>query len=420
MTSTAFEKRIRRRLGAQQHTFFVATAPGLEHICLQELKTLDLATGNVSVVNGGVEFDGFLHDGYAANLHLRTANRILMRIASFRASNFRQLSRNIRQIPWEFFLHKAQLPEIRVSTAHSRLYHTKAIAERIETDLLTYLDTLPELKTPLTPASLQRLFIRAEDDVFVISIDSSGELLFKRGLKAYVGKAPLRETLAAAILSLAGYDPAQPLADPMCGSGTFSLEAAMMALNIPAGWYRRFAFQDWPCFRAGRWKHLRREAEKSFKKATHPVIFASDNDPCVYRNFSDAIKENNLSKIIRTANLDFFSMNFQSFANEFNLNGKPPDRKANAKIPSGLPGGPDLPRGLVVINPPYGLRLGTTEQSHTLLREIAARLRHAFKGWNVALIVPNPQWIKQIPFKVKRHALFHGGLDLTLLTGKIK
>ena len=393
MTSDSFEKRIKRRLIARPQLFFIATAPGLENICFQELKRLPVNTDGLSIVEGGIEFKGALHEAYTANLHLRTANRVLMRIGSFKATNFRQLSRNISCIPWEFFLHPGQDTEIRVVTHRSRLYHTGAVAEHVKNDIRAYFMTLKnhdDAGKLQAFSQAQRIFIRAKQDLFAISIDSSGELLFKRGIKPLVGKAPIRETLAAALLSLAGYQPDLPLIDPMAGSGTFSLEAAMIAQNIPPGWKRDFAFMDWPCFKPGRWRHLRREAKKAFKQVDAPRIFASDKNLPAYQRLSENIRNAGFSPIIQTKPADFFSIH------------------------------PQPPAGLVILNPPYGHRMGTRKQGNLFFRQIVRKLQQSFKGWDMALIMPEPYLLRHVPFKIRQHAFMHGGLRLILLTGRIR
>jgi putative N6-adenine-specific DNA methylase len=390
MTSDSFEKRIKRRLVARPQLFFIATAPGLENICLQELKHLSLHTDEFSIVEGGIEFKGALHDAYAANLHLRTANRVLMRIGFFKATNFRQLSRNLSCIPWEFFLHPGQDTDIRVVTHRSRLYHTGAIVEHVKNDIRAYFMKHEAVGRTHAFSQPQRIFIRAQEDGFVVSIDSSGELLFKRGIKPLVGKAPIRETLAAAFLSLAGYRPDLPLIDPMAGSGTFSLEAAMIAQNMPPGWKRDFAFMEWPCFRPGRWRHLRREAENAFKRVDTPRIFASDKDVPVYRRLSENIRNAGFTSIIETKPADFFSIHHQP------------------------------PAGLVILNPPYGHRMGTRKQGRIFFRQIIRKLQQSFKGWDMALIMPEQHLLRHVPFKVRQHAFMHGGLRLILLTGRIR
>ncbi len=240
-------KRIKRHVIGRRHNFFVATSPGFEPVCLQELLKLKPAASEACVTPGGVEFEGRLDDCYLANLNLRSANRILMRIHTFKSSNFRKLEKKLGDIPWELYLHAGRVPKVHVSTKHCRLRHSGAITERFRTTIAAQLSRFESVKKITKIASAeQNIYVRGIDDRFTVSIDSSGDLLYKRGLKKHAGKAPLRETLAAAALLLAGYDGRDPLLDPMCGSGTFSLEGALMAKRIPAGWLRDFAFMGWP------------------------------------------------------------------------------------------------------------------------------------------------------------------------------
>ncbi|WP_172683790.1 hypothetical protein [Desulfosarcina cetonica] len=135
------------------------------------------------------------------------------------------------------------------------------------------------LNGPLQPETpSQTLFVRVVEDRFSLSLDSSGPALYKRGYKTGAARAPIRETLAAAILMTAGYDPARPLVDPMCGAGTFSLEAAMMAKHVAPGANRDFAFMGWPAFAANPWAFLKRQAHRQMVVLDRPRIFASDLD----------------------------------------------------------------------------------------------------------------------------------------------
>ena len=268
-------KRIKRHVVGRRRTYFAATSPGFEAICHEELSALGLSIEKASVVEGGVEFDGRLQDCYLANLHLRTAGRILMRIDRFKATAFRQLEKKVAAIPWELYLPPAVLPDIHVTTKHCRLYHSDAIGRRFSDGIS---------RQPLSrdfdggggekTLSDLTLFVRGVDDRFTVSIDSSGNHLHKRGLKRHHGQAPIRETLAATALRLVGYNGSEPLVDPMCGTGTFSLEAALMVKNIPPGWFREFAFMQWPSFRRKRWEYLKRQCETKFTGHPKPVIFA--------------------------------------------------------------------------------------------------------------------------------------------------
>jgi putative N6-adenine-specific DNA methylase len=323
-----------------------------------------------------------------------------MRIETFRATNFRQFKKKLAGLPWELYLHKDAACEVNVTSRHSRLFHKDAIADQVKESVAErwglanlYLENKQEIsRFP------QQIFIRAFNDRFTISIDSSGELLHKRGLKIHGGKAPIRETIAAAILAEAGYHGDEPLLDPMCGTGTFSLEGAMIANHVPAGWYRNFAFMGWPCFRPSRWRYIRREAEKSIKRINKPIIFASDKDKNICLKLEKVIRENNLSGTISVLRRDFFDL-------------LPSDIKRLTKTER---------NGLVTINPPYGRRLGSKDNSEKTFVKICQKLKKDFKGWKIALIAPNRDLVKKVPFTVNTHDLFHGGLNLTFLTGRIR
>ena len=385
--------------------FFAATAPGLESLCREELTGLTDTIGEVRIEPGGVAFGGRVTDGFRANLHLRTANRILMRIGSFKATNFRQLERQLAKIDWELFLPAGCRPEIRVTVHQCRLYHDAAIAERVERSvaarLVRFVSVGGQGASSLAPApDPQRIFVLGTHDRFEVSLDSSGTLLYKRGIKQQVGRAPLRETLAAGALTLAGFDPGEPLIDPMCGSGTFSIEAAMRALNLAPGWYRDFAFMQWPCFKAAQWAHIRQQAQAQIETDTKAFIFASDLDRQPCERLAEQLKRFEIGAAVRVACRDFFTM-------------RPDEVMATEGI-----AGP----GLVAINPPYGRRLRPSDSDprNTFFDQLAAVLTRRYRSWKLALIAPPHAVAAFRPLKLKPRSLHHGGLKLTLLTGRIK
>ena len=387
-------KRIKRHVIGRRRSYFAAASPGFEALCHRELSDLGLSMENVSVVEGGVEFKGQLQDCYQANLHLRTASRILLRIDSFRASDFRQLEKKVAGIPWELYLPPKGLPQIHVTTKHCRLYHTDAVGQRFLDGIAKHGSNGEYSREEIDlPLSNPTVFVRGLDDRFSISIDSSGDHLHKRGLKRHHGKAPLRETIAAAALLLAGYDGAAPLIDPMCGTGTFSLEAALIAKKIPPGWFREFAFQHWPSFSQKRWDYLKRQCETRIRTPRRPMIFASDQDSAACGRLETCIQQSLLSDIITVAQKNFFDF---------------------------VPGELTDQTGLVVINPPYGVRLGSLEKSEMLFVAIGDKLRRAYKGWKVVLVAPDKKLIKKMPFKLDALPFFHGGLQPALMFGRIK
>jgi len=239
----------------------------------------------------------------------------------------------------------------------------------------------------------QHLYVRAIDDHLFLSLDSSGDLLFKRGLKHDVGKAPIRETLAAAILKLAGYDGSQPLLDPMCGSGTFSLEATMLAGNIPPGFFRVFAFMQWPAFREPQWRHLKQMAGNDIRCTNTPLIFASDLDlkrTTELKKISDKFE---LLNIIKVDNHDFFHLTPQEVTER---------------------------PGILVLNPPFGVRLNSNDKPETFYHDIINKLEKDFRHWQIAILVKDRALVKRFPSRFKQYPLFHGGIDLTLLIGVFK
>lgn len=393
VSDTSLSKRIKRHVIGRIRPYFAATAPGAEPVCRRELSALKLSEQDSTVVRGGVEFKGVLQDCYLANLHLRTANRILMRIHDFKASGFNQLESKTAEIPWELYLPPGSSPQIHATTRHCRLYHTDAISERLLKSISQHTGSHTD-KGEQKEGSLgeQKIFVRGVDDHFTISIDSSGQHLHKRGLKIHPGKAPLRETIAATALLLAGYRGAEPVLDPMCGTGTFSLEAALMAKNIPPGWFREFAFMRWPSFRPQKWEYLKRQCRLHFTEPRTPTIFASDKDPCACRRLEKVLIEYRLADVIKVINQDFFDLLPRALT----------DRK-----------------GLVAINPPYGKRLENRAKSEQLFMKICARLKQEYQGWTVILISPHRHLIKHVPFRLEIHPIFHGGLRPMLMIGTI-
>ena len=378
----------------RRRDYFAVTAPGFETLCLNELQSSVPDHLAASADTGGVAFKGRLQECYLANLNLRTANRILMRIETVNATSFSQLQKKLSDIPWELFLKADQFLQIHITTRHCKLYHTGAISERIlkaiedrkkNTEFM-----VPDEKSPSLP---QNIYVRGVDDRFTVSINSSGDSLYKRGLKQHTGTAPLRETLAAASLSLAGYSGKEPLIDPMCGAGTYSLEAALIAKKIPPGWFREFAFMQWPAYRTKRFEYLKGQFEDDFVQPEKPLIFASDKNPLACRQLEQCTRQFGLSDTVSIKNADFFEL---------------------------VPGDFTDQPGLVAINPPYGRRIGTRQESIEIFQAICETLAREYKGWKLVLIAPSKQLEKKVPFKLKTYPLLHGGLTLKLMVGRIR
>jgi putative N6-adenine-specific DNA methylase len=386
---TAFEKRIRRHVNGRVRAYYAITPPGLEKVCHRELTDLGFSTEDMGVESGGATFTGRFVDCMKANLHLRTATRVLMRISSFSATNRRQLEKKVSKLSWELLLPARSLPLVKARSIKSRLYHTQAITESV---LAGVISRTGEMPTDGCQGIHQTLFVRVVNDRVTLSLDSSGEPLYKRGVKKTAANAPIRETLAAAILKMAGYNPKRPLVDPMCGSGTFSLEACLMAKQMAPGCLRSFSFMGWPAYREKQWVFEKRNAESAIVTLDTPLIYASDMDPAACKMLEETVVSNHFSDAVSVRQMDFFDCRPSLYGEH---------------------------SGLITINPPYGKRLGTLTQAKDLFNDICEHLVQHFKGWSVALISPRPGFTGRLPFSARRLPLLHGGLKLTLLIGAI-
>jgi putative N6-adenine-specific DNA methylase len=382
---SAFEKRVKRRISARVHDFFAVCPPGLKTTCTNELAEMGPEIQEITPLPGGVAFRSKLSAACMANLCLGSPSKLLMRIAAFKADNFPTLERKIRQIDWELFLPGNTDLKLQVTAHKSRLYHSGAIEERCRSIIQ------PRLFAPGNKSE-QNLLIRADQDQFELSLDMSGDLLFKRGIKQKVITAPLRENLAFAILKTAGFTREDVLVDPMCGSGTFSIEAAMIQANIPPGFFRSFAFETWPGFRRENFTYLKAQAQKNFALKTGPAIFASDIDASALSLLEDAISQHEFLKTIQPQTIDFFDIHPTQFTQK---------------------------KGVVVLNPPYGKRLGRQMDMIRFFSEIGKKLAADFKGWRVGIIYPEKALGKAMGLPLQPMPFFHGGLDLFAGIGKI-
>lgn len=357
---------------------FVATAPGLESTLRAEMR--DAGFPKTLQQPGGVAFSGHWPDVWRANLMLRGANRVLARIGSFRAMHLAQLDKRARRFPWADYLRPDVPLRVDVTSRRSRVYHQRAAAERIENALR---DTLG---ARIDQEAAVRLMVRIDDDLCTFSIDTSGAPLHKRGHKEAVGKAPLRETLAALFLRQCGYDGTEALLDPMCGSGTFPLEAADIAAGLAPGRARDFAFEHLVSFDPAAWSTMRAAVEPDTPAV--PMIFGHDRD-------AGAVA-------MTRANADRAGLSSRITVSE---------RAIGALVPPDVAGS-----GLVIVNPPYGARIGEPGPLRALHATLGARLRAGFAGWRVGLVTPDPQLAHAtgLPFLPPGPPVPHGGIKVKL------
>lgn len=328
---------------------FLVCAPGLEPWLAAEAR--DSGFEVAGTIPGGVTLRGAWPEVWRANLSLRGATRVLVRLTEFRAMHLAQLDKRARKLPWGDWLRPDLPVRVEATCRKSRIYHNKAAAQRIE-------GALAAAGLSVAEDAEIVLKVRIEDDLCVISVDTSGESLHKRGLKVQVNKAPMRETLAALFLRSAGYDGREPVCDPMCGSGTLVIEAAEIALGLFPGRERRFAFEKLASFDRAAWEAMRSAAE--------PVDTAlrfkgSDRDQGAVR-----MSEANAAR----AGVETVT--------EFEC------------VPISEAAPPEGPTGLVIVNAPYGGRIGNKAPLHGLYAAFGQRMRDAFGGWRVGLITSEP------------------------------
>lgn len=387
---------------------FAVTSPGLEVFAADELRRLGLlstaagrrqtsvtdAGGNAAQNEelGGVLFEGDLAALYNANLHLHTTSRLLVRLAEFRATTFAALRKRAGDLKWETFLSSGQPIALHVTCRKSRLYHSDAVAERIAGAINDRMGQPAPVRKPANEepdSTTQLVIVRLTNDICSISIDSSGELLHRRGYRLASAKAPLRETLAAGLILASGWDASSPLLDPFCGSGTIPIEAARMAAKIPPGKDRKFAFMNWPGFDAHAWDKVLGSVATLPLQAI-PLIQASDRD-------SGAIQmaQANAERAGVGAAIDFTHRALSSV--------EPPNSA-----------------GWLVTNPPYGLRVSARQDLRNLYAQLGNVVRARCPGWRVAILCNDLQLMGQTRLGLDTSLRFvNGGVSVRVGRGVV-
>ncbi len=355
---------------------FLMAPPGLEQELLAEVK--ERGFRRPKIIRGGVTVQGGWRDVWRANLELRGSGHVLARIGEFRALHLAQLDKRARQFPWGEFLRKDVAAKVEVSCTRSRIYHSAAAAQRIGRAIAE------EFGAPVSEEAEVVIKVRIADDLCTLSVDTSGESLHKRGHKEWVGKAPMRETLAALLLRRAGFTGREPVVDPMCGSGTFVIEAAEWAAGLAPGRGRAFAFEKLATFEPGTWAALR--APKPLAAPT-VTFHGSDRDAgAVKRAGENAARAGVAEWTVFT------------------------ERAVSDLRP------PEGPKGLVIVNPPYGTRIGDKKPLHALHGALGQVLRERFSGWRVGIVTTEAALAKAtgLSFLPPGPPVSHGGLKVTL------
>jgi putative N6-adenine-specific DNA methylase len=354
---------------------FLVAVPGLEGPLCAEARAHGFTAKTVS---GGVTIKGGWPEVWRANLELRGPSRILARIDEFRVVHLAKLDARARQVAWSTILRRDVPVRVEASCKSSRIYHSGAAAERIARAIQE------ELGAPISSDADLVIKARIENDICTIAVDTSGEPLHKRGHKEAVVKAPMRETMAALFLRQCGYTGSEPVLDPMCGSGTFVIEAAEIAAGLKPGRSRTFAFEKLATFDAAAWDEMRTTGATPTPKL---LFYGRDRDPGAIR-----MSRANAERAGVSAFTDFSEISVEELT------------------------APDGPPGLVIVNPPYGDRLGETNKLRPLYRALGHTLLTRFPGWRVGLVTSDDNLANAtgLPFSVTAEPVLHGGLRIKL------
>ena len=365
-------------------TYFATTAKGLEEALAGELRALGMA--EITAGNGGVHFRGTRADGYRACLWLRTANRVLQPLGTFPCHTPEQLYDELRALPWEEYMTPEMTLALDASVRDSALTHSRFVALKGKDAIVDRFRDRCGSRPNVDPAAPDLpINLHLAGNRCTVSLDLAGEGLHRRGYRLERTVAPLRETLAAGLLLLSEWDPGTPFVDPMCGSGTLPIEAALLATRSAPGLGRAFAFQKWPGFDARSWQALRDEAHHMRQPAA-AVIVGADHDPRALRVCAD-----NATRLPPTTTIDW-------------------QRTPFARLT------PPAPGGTLLFNPPYGERLKDQDSLDVLYREIGDTLKQRWKGWTAWILTGNLEAAKRVGLKATRRIpLWNGPLECRLL-----
>jgi putative N6-adenine-specific DNA methylase len=363
------------------------TMAGLEEILAEELRALDMEF--VKVGNRAVSCSGNLRQLYEANLWCRTAIRILKPIRNFKARDEKELYAQVQKTNWSEYFGLEQTFAIDAVVSHSTFEHSLFVAQLTKDAIVDqFRKATGERPSVDRIRPHVRLNLHMHENMVTLSLDSSGDSLHRRGYRLQTNVAPLNEVLAAGIIGLSGWDKRSPFIDPMCGSGTFLIEAAMMAQNIAPGLYRRdpFGFEQWKDYDASLLEMIWKTAEaKAVMDKPMAQIIGYDIDADYTEAARNNIENAGLDNIIKVEVADFF------------------ETKAPAEA------------GVVVMNPPYNERI-QSDDINLLYKQIGDSLKNNYQGFDAFVFTGNLEAAKNVGLRTSRRIpLYNGSIDCRLL-----
>ncbi|MDJ0632852.1 MAG: THUMP domain-containing protein [Xenococcaceae cyanobacterium MO_188.B29] len=368
------------------NNYFATVARGLEAIAAQELE--QLGAKNISPDFTGVHFQGDKALLYRVNLWARTIFRVLVPLAEVKSYNAQQLYRSVQKLDWTEYLQPDMSIAVNCTGKNNNLNHTHFTALQIKNAIV---DRQRDQYGERSDVDIKNpdLLINAHihKNHCILSLDSSGSSLHRRGYRPAMGIAPLKETLAAALIAMSEWNPDLPFLDPLCGSGTLPIESALIALNIAPGLYRQqFGFQTWLDFDESLWQEIRQEAEAGKLFELSEPIRGSDRDLDIIEQAED-----NAINCGLAAQVEFYQQEL-----------------AEIEAPAD--------KGVIICNPPYGQRIGNTEELGALYKLLGDIFKQRFTGWTAYVLTGNKELSKKIGLRTSRRLpVYNGSLPCTLL-----
>ncbi|MDQ2666471.1 MAG: class I SAM-dependent RNA methyltransferase [Gemmatimonadota bacterium] len=375
---------------------FAIVVPGLEAFAIAEARALGL---KVEPEPGGFAWTGTAESAMVANVGLRIASRILVRLASFEARSFAELERHARKVEWSRVISPGDAARFRVTCKKSKLYHSDAVAQRLADALKRAVPgarveggSVADEEADDASEDAALIVVRIMRDRCTVSGDSSGALLHRRGYRLASTKAPLRETIAAGMLAASGWDGVSPLVDPLCGSGTIPIEAALQARRVAPGARRSFAMERWPTVPTGLGERVREAFAGEEVAGSGATIMASDRDSGAIASSRANAERAGVRDDIQLAIHSLSAAPFAAAAS-----------------------------GWVVTNPPYGVRVGDSERVRDLWAQLGNVLRDRASGWRLALLSPDVALERQLRIPLRAAAaLSNGGIPVRIMVGEIR
>ena len=361
--------------------FFAPCPRGLEPGLEEELT--GLGARNVHPVHGGVAFTGDWALAWAVNLESRLATRVLWQVAHGRYRGEQDIYKLAYGVTWAKWFTPEQTMRVYVTARRSPLKSLEFITLRIKDAVCDHFRAVRGERPSIDTANPDvRIHAFLTADEVMLYVDTSGEPLYKRGFKQAAVEAPLKENLAAGILRMTGWHPSEALLDPMCGSGTFLIEAVQIALDIAPGLGRRFAFESLKTCDEAAWRRIRRAAEGRRRHATGLPIFGSDSEAVQVKRARINLEAAGLADMVRLEQAELTERT------------------------------PPADEGVMVANPPYGVRIGETTELAAFYPKLGDALKARWAGWRCYFLSADPELPKLIRLKAsKRTPLFNGALE---------